>query len=300
MKAQTESIRRTWEIEEFTNRYLIHPVSGHFVRWFAKIGISPNTVSLLGMAFGVSSAFCFYHYHEPQMVFLGLLLMFSWHVMDGADGQLARLTGKVSDIGMVIDGICDYAAFIAIYVALILALYNGENWWIWVIGLVAGVSHAIQSSAFEFRRQEYDFWVHSKSGSRLRGLDEVRASRKKGGIYWRILGQLHYVYVHMQYWVAGIDEDLTRRLETAVSKTGGDGRAVRALYRDVNLPAVRQWTLLSANKRTFVIFLTCLFGYPLYYFLFEIVVLNLFLGYLLLEQRQYNARLKMLLDAGRA
>jgi phosphatidylglycerophosphate synthase len=299
MKAQTESVKRTWEIEEFTNRYLIHPVSSWFVTLFAKADISPNTVSLLGMVFGVSSAVCFYYYHQPQLVFLGLFLMFSWHVMDGADGQLARLTGKVSDIGMVIDGICDYAAFIAIYLALTLALDEGGQWWIWAIGLVAGFSHAIQSSAFEFRRQEYDFWVHGKVNARLRTLDEVKLSGREGSTLWRLLGALYYYYLRTQYWVAGIDEDLSKQMEKAAADTGGGARNIRALYRDVNLPAVKQWTLLSANKRTFVIFLTCLFGYPLYYFLFEAVILNLVLVYLLLKQRGYNFSLKSALATGR-
>jgi phosphatidylglycerophosphate synthase len=291
MSAQTESAKRTWEIEEFTNRYLIHPVSGWFVTLFARADISPNTVSILGMIFGVSSALCFYHYHQPAMVFLGLFLMFAWHVMDGADGQLARLTGKVSDIGMVIDGICDYAAFIAIYLALTLALDDGGQWWIWGLGLFAGFSHAVQAIAFEFRRQEYDFWVHGKANARLRTLAEVKAANARAKPTWRLLGGLYYIYLKIQYGVAGIDGELTQRMELA-AMAEGDAKAIRSLYRDINLPAVKQWTLLSANKRTFVIFLTCLLGYPIYYFLFEAVFLNIVLAYLLMEQRRYNIHLK--------
>ena len=32
------------------------------------------------------------HYQDPRLTLAGFILMIAWHVMDGADGQLARLT----------------------------------------------------------------------------------------------------------------------------------------------------------------------------------------------------------------
>jgi phosphatidylglycerophosphate synthase len=36
------------------------------------------------------------------------MLHMGWHVLDGADGDLARMTGRASPQGELFDGICDY------------------------------------------------------------------------------------------------------------------------------------------------------------------------------------------------
>ena len=74
---------------------------------FARLGITPNAVSLLGMAFGILAAFAYYHYRDLKWAIAGFVLMIAWHVMDGADGQLARLTNAQSELGKILDGICD-------------------------------------------------------------------------------------------------------------------------------------------------------------------------------------------------
>ena len=40
---------------------------------------------------------------------LGFRLMLLWHVIDGADGDLARMKGTASATGELVDGVCDYA-----------------------------------------------------------------------------------------------------------------------------------------------------------------------------------------------
>ena len=88
-----EPVKRTAEIEEWTNRVVIHPVSSRLTPWLARLGVSPNAVSLAGMACGLAAGMA---YHRsvagPAYAVAGLLLMLAWHVLDGADGQLARLT----------------------------------------------------------------------------------------------------------------------------------------------------------------------------------------------------------------
>lgn len=90
-------------------------------------------VSLTGIAFGIAAAFSYYNYTDYRFALLGFLLMGICHVLDGADGALARYTNNQSEFGKVIDGICDYIIYIAVYVALTLAimpLYSPEIWYI--------------------------------------------------------------------------------------------------------------------------------------------------------------------------
>lgn len=48
--------------------------------------------------------------------------MVVWHILDGVDGQLARLTNRQSEFGKVIDGLADNVTFVSVYFGLGLAL----------------------------------------------------------------------------------------------------------------------------------------------------------------------------------
>ena len=129
-----EPVRRTLEIEEVTNRYFVHPIASCLVPLFAALRVPPNAVSIAGMAFGISAGAAYYAYQDPRCAIAGFILMVAWHVMDGADGQLARLTNTHSQFGKVLDGICDYVTFIAVYVGLAINLSRQYGDRIWQIG----------------------------------------------------------------------------------------------------------------------------------------------------------------------
>lgn len=296
--ADSVQVTRTREIEELTNLYLVHPVSKAFVRVFARVGVHPNAVSVLGMIFGALAALAYFNYREWEYAVAGFLCMFLWHVMDGADGQLARLTGKTSEIGKVLDGLCDHLSFSLVYVAIATALTIDRGAWVWIPAFAAGFSHIAQSSAYEFQRQNYDYWVHGKESARVLGSAEIReALRSRKGIS-AIFARVQLLYVSIQEKVAAYDSDLMARLEELRRKEGPRFARIRDLYRSVNMPTVRRWSILSSNYRTLAIFVSVVSGFPLLYFLFEIVVLNIALMLLLRTQKKAYATLRGRLDAG--
>ncbi len=79
-------------------RYL-EPIAGIF----ARIGITPNQVSLLSLVFGVLAA---YFYFRQQFV-VGSVLLFISAVLDLIDGGIARETGNQTKFGAVFDWIID-------------------------------------------------------------------------------------------------------------------------------------------------------------------------------------------------
>ena len=173
MEQTTDEIKRTGEIEEFTNTHIIHPISSWLVPHFIKLNITPNMVSSFGMICGLMAGVCYYNYQTPQFAVLGFTLMFMWHVFDGADGQLARATQNFSEIGKVIDGVCDYVTFISVYVGISLALSSSLGNEIWYLSIFAGLCHAIQSGAYELQRSEYDFWGKGKENADLPNINQM-------------------------------------------------------------------------------------------------------------------------------
>jgi phosphatidylserine synthase len=275
----SEPVRRAPEIEEITNLYVIHPVSSFLTARFAGLGVTPNAVSLAGMGFGILAGFAYYHYRDLRWAVAGFLLMIAWHVMDGADGQLARLTNAQSELGKVLDGICDYVTFIAVYSALAAALSRDIGGWAWVLAVVAGVCHAIQSAAYEAQRQEYSFWGLDKKSAKLTMPPPASgAPRPMAGLY--------RLYVGAQILVSGQAIAIRDRLAQAIEMAGPDGAAaIRARYREIFAPAIRRWSILSANYRTIGIFIGAAIGRPHYYFVFEIFGFSAILALLLAYQR---------------
>lgn len=266
-------IRRNTEIEEATNLYFIHPISGWLVPIFAKAGIHPNTVSLSGAAAGIAAAVAYYHHQAEGMVILGFALMILWHILDGADGQLARLTGKVTPSGFVIDGICDYATFGALYVSIGLQLMPEWGAGAWLLVALAGVCHAVQSAAFERQRASYIYWTSKVVGMTREQLEKACGQEKPQSSTLR--GFVAY-YDAIQRPFLPIPQDAERRLKEEV--LAGRAAEVAALYRAIYRPAVLMWSLLSANNRTLLIFVSFLVGLPQGYPLFELIALNFILA----------------------
>lgn len=272
---------RPASIEDLTNRYFVHPLSELIVRLALKLKLHPNTVSLLGLGFGLLAGWLYYHLPQVKYVIGGFFAMIMWHILDGADGKLARATGKSSAFGRIIDGICDHLVFASVYIAFTIHLLEtGASLSVWSLVVGAGVSHAIQAAGYEERRKKYqrrmDGVGRDKVSNSLQLIDGKRST-------------LAAIYDLSQKLVAGGNygmDDLLKRLR---SKPNGDdlSRVIVLMTR----PMVISWGLLNANNRTILLFIFALVGQPIMYFLFEVVVLNFMLGVLMIAEWRFEKKL---------
>ncbi len=280
----TESVTRAGEIEEFTNLHFIHPVSIRLTRLLARMGVSPNAVSLTGMLCGMLAGIAYYRYRDASWAVAGFALMIAWHILDGTDGQLARLTNSQSEFGKLIDGVCDYVTFIAVYLGLGCASAPQFGAGVWSVIVVAAACHVVQSAAYEVQRQEYNFWGYDKKSAELPRLSDLAAVQYRGSIQ-RLLGQLYFLYVRLQYAFSGVSTELRDQLTTKLQQPTGQASLIRRRYREVFAPAVRQWAVMSANYRTVGIFACAMLKVPLLYFVLEIFALTPVMILLVARQR---------------
>ncbi len=285
-----EPVRRPAEIEDITNLVLIHPIASRLTPLLAGMRISPNAVSVTGMAFGLLAALCYYHYQDVRYAIAGLVLMIAWHVMDGADGQLARLTHSQSQTGKVLDGICDYVTFIAVYAALAAALSRKSGGWAWALAAAAGVCHAVQSAAYEVQREEYNFF-----GLGRKSTDSLVPDTSPGGgvglpLTKRLVGALYRQYIRVQRLMTGVSMQFRNQLTSLLEREPGRAALIRERYRETFAPAVRRWSALSANYRTLGIFIGAVLGAPQYYFEFEIIGFSAILAFLSFDQHARQVR----------
>lgn len=246
---------RPIEIEPLSNRFLIHPLAGALLAPAARAGLHPNVVTGAGLLFGLLAGLAYLDWTDWRFATAGFGLMICWHVMDGLDGKLARATGKTSDIGRLLDGVADYATFVAVNLAL--ALTHADPALAVSLALVSGLCHALQSQFYEGERATYI--------RRLSGRFDAVVRPAAGGFVERLynrgealLGNCARPFDHMA--ASAPPAVRTRML------AHWQPRAARTL---------RWMSPLSANGRTIAIFIAALLKEPMLYWAWEIVVLTL-------------------------
>lgn len=253
-------------IEEFTNKYIIHQISSLLVAFFAKLGVHPNGVSLLGFISGWGASYCYLQTPTaPDMAWYGFFSMILWHIFDGTDGKLARFTGKTSAVGKVIDGIADYAVFIVTYSALMMLMWDSWGWSAIALGVFGGMSHAMQSARYEAEREFYNTIILGKN------LSDAADTKAEGGVgSW--LGRLQDTYEKAQ------SGSKATRLALKLRDLPDDKQvALKHEMAPLIEKNIHLWSVMCANYRTILIFVGVYLGLPELYFLVEVTLLNLFL-----------------------
>lgn len=90
------------------------------IRPLLKTAVTPNMITTVGLAVGIAALTCYAL--GGSLIHLGAVLFMAAYVIDHADGELARLTGKTSAFGhyydLAVDGLVVGGVFIAIGVGL--------------------------------------------------------------------------------------------------------------------------------------------------------------------------------------
>ena len=268
---------RVREMQNPLDRMLYHPLSARLARFLARTPASPNMVSVAGGLAIILAGFAYIQPGWPLLAVLGLLIHMSWHVLDGADGDLARLTGQASPAGEIVDGLCDYAGHIVLYVLLAAATFDSIGWTAWLLFGAAGVSRILQASFHEAQRRQFLDWVYGVPWLRtsLHQTPPTRA-RRLGHAYLALVNRLAPGDTHIDQAIA----DPARR------------DAVRADLLTRGWTALAGSPLLGANYRTLALGASMLAGSPLWYVLYEAVILNLLLAHAVRQSQRNLAAIR--------
>ena len=274
---------RPRELQDPLNYYLYHPLAWQLARVLARTPLTPNVVSVMGAMLVVAASASYTQLAWPLSAALGMALHMSWHVVDGADGDLARLTGRSSPIGEMVDGLCDYLSHAVLYVALAFWLAaNGETfagWPAWALVIFAGLSHAVQSNHVEVQRRQYQYWVYGTPWLRMSHdrADSATARSWAGSLVSAYIGVASGMTPH----ALGID--------AAVAAAAGNRARLDEIASAVRTeagPLLLLCKVLGPNPRAIVLGLSMFAGTPLWYMLYQSVLLN---GLLVISVVMHNA-----------
>ena len=276
------------ELQGFLNRTVYHPAARRLATLLARTPATPNMVSIFGAAMVCTTGVLYALVGTPLAIGIGFALHLLWHVVDGADGDLARMTGRASPRGEVVDGLCDYGGHVVLYLLLGHALQQTFGPLIWLIVVGAGVSRIVQSVFAESSRRSYQWWVY--------GVPWIQNNRAAGST--GMGGALARFYLKVSHAVTGPTETINALVASAEPDPAERQRIARLAKeggrRILLLPA-----LLGANPRTILLGLSMIAGSSVWFFLIELTVLNVVLAAAIVQQRFNCTRLMALIARGR-
>lgn len=275
--------QRPRELQDGLNFYLYHPLAWQLARQLAKTPLTPNMVSVCGALLVVAASASYVSLAWPLSAALGMALHMSWHVVDGADGDLARLTGRSSPIGEMVDGLCDYLSHAVLYLLLAWWLQHHGGlfggWRAWALVVLAGLSHAVQSNHVEVQRRQYQYWVYGTPWLRNShdSTDSATARSWAGTLVSAYLSLANGMTPH------------ALRIDAALARAKGNQARldeIAAAVRAVSPRLLMLCKALGPNPRAIVLGLSMFAGTPLWYMLYQSILLN---ALLVLSVAMHNA-----------
>ena len=178
-----EATLKSLDTEEFIDIHFYRPIGYRWALLFNKLNVSPNSVTVASIFIGIAAGICFY-FQSLAINIVGMLLLVWANMYDSADGQLARMTGKKSALGRILDGTAGDLWFISIYAAICLRL-TPEGWgiWIWLLAATTGFFHSKQAAMADYYRNIHLLFLKGKSGSELSHSPQLKENFKK--MKWR-------------------------------------------------------------------------------------------------------------------
>lgn len=278
-----EATHKAREVEGILDLYFYRKIGFWLAQFFARRKMTPASVSLLGGLCGVMAGHLYY-YRDLGTNIVGMALHVFANALDNADGQLARLAGRESREGRVIDSLADHLVFVSIYVHLALRyLHEGASPLVCLLAVAAGISHALQGAAADYYRTSY---LHFVKGRSLVDLDSSVILRSDyGKVSWhdrpwqKFLLALYLNFTRQQEMLSPhlkrLREISNRSFHHEIPEW------FRARYRRSARPLFKLWGLLMTNTRMLVLFIFLFLGQPVWFFWIEVTVFNLLLVYLI-------------------
>lgn len=281
-----ENSLKSSDTEETLDIWFYRPIGYQIARFCARVGLTPNTVTIISIFFGVAAGILFYD-QSLRINVIGMLLLVFANSLDSADGQLARMTNNKSRLGRILDGVAGDFWFISIHVAICLRSQN-EGWsaLIWVPGVLAGVSHIVQSGMADYYRNVHLFFIKGTSGSELDNSRELQVEYDQ--LSWtrnfgqKLVARFYLNYTHMQ---EGFSPNLQKLLAVIRQQypTGLPQQLVTD-FRAKNRPLMKYTNIIQFNTRVLFLFLWLFIDQAWLYFFFDIFILNPILIYMCVKQ----------------
>lgn len=324
MNEEFKKTLKSSDTEDWLDLHFVRPFCYYWALLFARLDIHPNTVTILSMFIGAGSAIffgcaSFYYNGMEGLMFniIAVLMLCLADIFDCTDGQLARMTGKKSKLGRILDGLAGFTWFIPIYHAMIYRFYlhhELEFQWLgiedtpenalivtgiaYIIGVIAGfMGTGGQQRLADYYIQVHLFFLKGEKGSELdnskRQQEIYDQMDESTPAYERYFQKTYIDYTKKQEASTPQFQRLLAKLRSKFGSLDAIPQEFREEFRQYSLPVIKWNGLLTFNFRSFWLFLFCLLDVPVMYFVWEIVGMGLLYLYV---KRRHEAFCRKLAD----
>ena len=311
MKQDVQKTYKSSDTEEWLDRVFTRPVGYQWARLFARLGIHPNTVTILSIVIGVSSAWFFAHGSWRTegstgllLNIIGALLMMWANFYDSADGQLARMTNQKTQLGRILDGAASIIIFVPVYCAMVWRCYlhhDMEFRWLGIadteqnavcyglllfcVSLFSGfVCHSGQCRLADYYRQIHLFFQKGEEGAELSTSTQQQALYDampwRGHLIEKTFLKTYVNYTRQQEKSTPAFQQLMSKLRRQYGAVGNAPQSFRDEFRRQSLPLMPLTNILTFNTRAIALYVCCLADLPWLYFVFEIVIMSALCEYM--------------------
>lgn len=298
------------ETEDWLDYHVVRPICYYIALFFARFDIHPNTVTILSMFFGVGSSIFFAHgsfFYEGSSGLacniVAIILLIIADLLDCTDGQLARMTGKKSRMGRILDGIAGFVWYVPIYAMIVWRFYihhDIEFGWlgisdtptnaliatliVFVLGAIAGFAGmGAQTRLADYYIQIHLFFQKDEECSELD--DSARQQEiydqmpKDAPLIERVFQKSYIEYTRKQERVTPQFQRLITLLRKQYPKSKDIPTPVKEEFHRHSLSLMKWNGLLTFNFRSAFFFLFCLLDVPVLHFLWEAIGITLLKWY---------------------
>jgi hypothetical protein len=284
---------KSFDTEEKLDLYFYRPVGFLIAKiaWYSHL--TPTMLTVMGLILGISSGFFFYKSESYSSLIVASILFIFAGVFDSSDGQLARMGGKSTKLGLVLDGLCDNLVFASVYIGASLTVMDLWGYWIWPIAVLAGFCHSFQSAMLDYYNREYLYFGNGKVNGDYWNPTLIEARQEKSNaksFEERIFWQLRFSWLWQQNKLSSRDDE-TRYLWKKLLNSP-DAEIFQARYRKRNRIMLRFWRLMGPNFHTIMILIFIfLHRFDLYLIVADIFALTIALFVLRKFQAKQDAKL---------
>jgi uncharacterized membrane protein len=285
-----ESTLKSSDTEEQLDIYFYRPIGYQWALLFRRLRITPNMVTIASIIIGMAAG-VFFYYESLKINIIGIFLLVLANSLDSADGQLARMTNTKSRLGRILDGLAGVFWFTVITIALTLRLRN-EGWpaWIWIFTIASGLSHALHSQQADYYRNIHLYFIKGRAGSEQDNTRDLDEELKTLSWSENFGAKLVLTFYRNYTWQ---QEKMTPKLQEFMGVVRGRFKDQLPQwlideFRAMNKPLMKYTNILTFNTRAIFLFFSIIINKVWLYFVFDLVVLNAILIYMIVQQEKVS------------
>ena len=276
------------DTEEWWDSQFNRPIGYFWAKCAIPLHITHNMITIASIFIGAVGGWLFY-YNDLKINIIGMLLLALANTFDSADGQLARLTGNKTPLGRILDGLAGDVWFFVIYLALVLRLTLLEGYstvGMWILAATAGASHVLAAAMADYYRNIHLFFLKGKDGS-----EHDTSAKVKEFFLSTKFSQKPFTKVSLWFYLnytktqEALSPKFQRFWNTLIDMYGNKiPKYLCSEIREKNKKYMPLTNILQFNTRVAFLFFSLFIGLPWLYFVFDVVVMNTVLCYLIVKE----------------